>query len=332
MHELLRLRSLLFIVAAAVSTSLAALAADGKAEKIFRIAYVLPDSDGGSARTTKAFRERLRDLGWVEGKNFVLDQYWAAGHLDRFPDLIRQALAQSPDILVTGSTPGALAAKKATTTVPIVVAAMGDPVQSGVVANLAKPGGNLTALSTGYIDGFAGKWLELLLEVVPHATSIAVLWNTDNPVVLPYRADLEEVARAHGVKLNFIDVHQVQRLDSAFRDARRTAQAAVVVCENLFIQNVPRVVDLAAAARLPSVYCLSSFPKAGGLISYGVDLPAMFRRAAEQVDKILRGAKVGDLPVEQPNNYELVVNLRTAKALGITIPEAILSRADELIR
>ena len=192
-----------------MGTWLGGLAAEVKAEnKVARIAYVFPDS--GGSFPSEAFRQRLRDLGWIEGKNLVLDRYWAAGHLDRFPDLMRQALAQSPDILVTGSTPGALAAKKATTTVPIVVASMGDPVKSGVVTNLAKPGGNLTALSTGYVDGFAGKWLELLLEVAPHATSVAVLWNTDNPVVLPYRGDLEEVARARGVKLNFIDVHQVQ--------------------------------------------------------------------------------------------------------------------------
>ena len=157
-HELLRLRFLPFLFATAMGTWLGGLAAEVKAEnKVARIAYVFPDS--GGSFPSEAFGQRLRDLGWIEGKNLVLDQYWAAGHLDRFPDLMRQALAQSPDILVTGSTPGALAAKKATTTVPIVVASMGDPAKSGVVTNLAKPGGNLTALSTGYVDGFAGKWL-----------------------------------------------------------------------------------------------------------------------------------------------------------------------------
>jgi putative ABC transport system substrate-binding protein len=245
---------------------------------------------------------------------------------------MREALARKPDVLVTASTPGALAAKKATTTVPIVVAAMGDPTQSGVVTNLARPGGNLTALSTGYADGFAGKWLELLLEVVPRPTTVAVLWNLGNPVVLPYRADLEKVAASQGTKLNFIDVRDARGLDSAFRTARRTAQAAVVVCENLFIQHTKRVVDLAAENRLPTVYCLSGFAKAGGLISYGVDLLAMFRRGAEQVDKVLKGMNPGDIPVEQPNKYELVVNLGTAKMLGISIPEAVLLRADEVIR
>jgi putative ABC transport system substrate-binding protein len=279
-----------------------------------------------------ALRERLRELGWIEGQNLVLDQYWAEGHIDRLPDLMREALARKPNVLVTASTPGALAAKKATTTVPIVVAAMGDPIQTGVVTNLARPGGNLTALSTGYADGFAGKWLELLLEVIPRPATVAVIWNLSNPVVLPYRADLERVAASRAIKLSFIDVREAPGLDSAFRTARRTSQAAVVVCENLFIQHTKRVVDLAAENRLPAVYCLSGFAKAGGLISYGVDLLAMFRRGAEQVDKVLRGVNPGDIPVEQPNKYELVVNLRTAKTLGINIPETVLLRADEVIR
>jgi len=206
-------------------------------EKTARIAYLSPDTAARSSRILAVFLERMRQLGWVEGQNLVVDSYHTEGRMDRFPDLMRQALAKNPDVIVTGSTPGALAAKEATRTVPIVVGAMGDPVQSGVVTNLARPGGNLTALSTGYIDGFAGKWLELLLEVVPRARSVAVLWNLSNPVVRPYRADLEEAARLRGVKLSFIDVRDVQALEGAFRDARRIAQAAVVVCENLFIQN-----------------------------------------------------------------------------------------------
>ena len=325
-HRLL----LLTVIAAAW---LAYHAVEGKAgERVVRIAWVGPDSAAGSSRFLGAFRERLRELGWIEGENLLLSPYYCNGHLDRFPDLMRQALAGKPDVLVTGSTPGALAAKNATATVPIIVAAMGDPVRSGVVSNLARPGGNLTALSTGYSDGFAGKWLELLLEAVPNATKVAVVWNLSNPVVLPFRGDLETAATVRGVELDFIDVRSVQGLEGAFGRARRTSQAAVVVCENLFIQNIQLVVDLAAANRLPSVYCLSGFAKAGGLMSYGVDLPAMVRRAAEQTDKVLRGTKAGDLPVEQADRYELVVNLRTAKTLGLTIPESILVRADELIR
>ena len=298
--------------------------------KVARIAYVVPNPP--NTRMSGAFLGRLRELGWVEGQNLVFEQYWGEGHLERLPGLMAEALARNPDVLVTGSTPGALAAKRATSTVPIVVAAMGDPVQTGVVSNFARPGGNLTALSTGYVDGFAGKWLELLLEVAPQAKRVAVIWNLGNPAVLPYQDDLAKVALARGVRLHFVDVREAHGLDSAFREAKHNSRAAVVVCENLFIDNVQQVVDLAAKYRLATVYCLSVFARAGGLIAYGTDLQAMYRRAAEYVDKVLRGAKVGDLPVEQPNKFELVVNLKTAKALGITIPESILLRADEVIR
>jgi len=329
----LRLRLLLFAFVAASNAWLACHPVEGAAaDRAVRIAFVGPDSAAGSSRFIGAFRERLRELGWIEGENLVLSPYWCDGRLERFPDLMRQALAAKPDVLVTGSTPGAIAAKNATATVPIIVAAMGDPVRSGVVSNLARPGGNLTALSTGYSDGFAGKWLELVLEAVPSASKVAVLWNLSNPVVLPFRGDLETAATVRGVDLDFVDVRSVQALEGAFVRARRTSQAAVVVCENLFIQNIQLVVDLAAANRLPSVYCLSGFARAGGLMSYGVDLYAMVRRAAELTDKVLKGTNAGDLPVEQADRYELVVNLRTAKALGITIPESILLRADEVIR
>ncbi len=176
--------------------------------KVARVAFVSPSSASAFARSSAAFRDRLSELGWVEGQNLVLDQYWGEGHLERLPELMAQALARNPDVLVTASTPGALAAKKATSTVPIVVASMGDPVQTGVVSNLARPGGNLTALSTGYVDGFAGKWLELLLEAVPQATKVAVIWNLGNPVVRGQGIDLEKVAAVRGVRLRFIDVRE----------------------------------------------------------------------------------------------------------------------------
>jgi putative ABC transport system substrate-binding protein len=328
------------LVAVALTASVPAWVAGGAPEasaadapvKVARVAYVAGDHAVRSASSTAAFRDRLRELGWIEGKNLVLDEHWGEGQMERLPELMAAALARNPDVLVTSSTPGALAAKKATSTVPIVVAAMGDPVETGVVSNMARPGGNLTALSSGYTEGFAGKWLELLLEAVPRTTKVAVIWNLGNPVVRTYRGDLEKVALARNVKLHFIDVRHQRDLGSAFRQARRAAPAAVVVCENLFIQNVQQVVDLAASNRLPTMYCLSRFAQAGGLMAYGTDLRAMSRRAAEYVDKVLRGANVGDLPVEQPTKFELVVNLRTAKVLGITFPKSILYRADAVIR
>ena len=300
--------------------------------KLARIAFVTPQPLSSAMPGFAVFRDRLIELGWIEGESVVIDQFSGEGHLERLPELMAEGLARNPDVLVTTTTPGALAAKKATSTVPIVVASMGDPVQTGVVSNLARPGGNLTALSTGYVDGFAGKWLELLLETVPQTRRVAILWNLGNPVVRPYRKDLEAVAAARAVKLRFIDVREPRGMESAFQEAKHAAQGSVVVCENLFIENRQQVVDLAAKYRLPTVYCLSGFARAGGLISYGTDLMPMYRRAAEYVDKILRGTKVGDLPVEQPTKFELVVNVRTAKALGLTIPESILLRADEVIR
>jgi putative ABC transport system substrate-binding protein len=300
--------------------------------RVARVAYVAGDSASGSVRSLSAFRERLRELGWIEGKNLVIDQHWGEGNMARLPELMSAALAGKPDVLVTASTLGAIAAKQATSTVPIVVAAMGDPVKMGVVSNLARPGGNLTAISTGYTDGFAGKWLELLLEAVPKTDKVAVIWNLGNPVVRAYQDDLDRVALARGVKLRFIDVREPDRLDWAFQEARHSAQAAVVVCENLFIYHYQQVVDLAARFRLPTMYCLSRFARAGGLMAYGTDLQVMYQRAAEYVDKVLRGTSVGELPVQQPTRFELVVNLKTAKALGVSIPESILVRTDEVIR
>ena len=203
------------LLAAVLATAITFLAAypphAESADKAVRIAYVGSDNEARSARTIEAFRKRLEELGWKEGQNLILDKYWAEGYLDRFPGLMRSALARKPDLLVTMSTPGALAAKQATSTVPILVAAMGDPVQSGVVSTLAHPGGNITALSTGYADDFAAKWLELALELVPKAKRVAVIWNLSNPVVLQYRSGLDHAAGLRSVALNFIDVRTPRR-------------------------------------------------------------------------------------------------------------------------
>jgi putative ABC transport system substrate-binding protein len=208
---------------------------------------------------------------------------------------------------------------------------MGDPVKSGVVASYAKPGGNITALSVGYIDGFAGKWLELILELVPRSRTIAVITNTGNPVVKQYTDDIEQAAKMRAVKLKFIDVRESTGLPSAFRLAKRSAQSAVVLCENLFINNSEQVVELAAKNKLPTAYCLSKFVRQGGLISYGTNLMVMYRRAAEHVDKILRGTPVGEIPIEVAMRYDLSVNLRTAKSLGLTLPQSIVVRANDVI-
>ena len=243
-----------------------------------------------------------------------------------------EVLARNIDVLYTWTTPGAIAAKNATSTIPIVAASMGDPVGSGIVAGLAHPGGNLTGVSSGWGRGIAGKWLELLQETVPHLSSVAVTMNPDLPVHRDLAKELEVIAPTRGVKLRIIEVRAAEVLDQAFEQARRSAQAVLVVAEPITVTNRTRVTMLVAKHRLPAIYGLRDFVDAGGLMAYGFDQVVMFRRAADYVDRILKGAKPADLPIEQVDSYQLIVNLKTAKALGITFPESILQRADEVIR
>jgi putative ABC transport system substrate-binding protein len=239
-----------------------------------------------------------------------------------------EVIGQQVDVLVTWSTPGATVAKKATSTVPIV-ALMGEPVRTGLVESLSRPGGNMTGLSMGFSEGMASKWLELLQELVPRLSTIAVTMNPDISVHRDIAKELQAIAQMRRVKLKIIEVREPAGLDSAFEQARRHAQAVLVIPDPVI--DRARITSLAAKHRLPAMYGLRDFAYAGGLMAYAPDVPAMYRRAAEYVDKILKGAKPADLPIEQPTKFELVVNLKTAKALGITIPQSILLRADEVI-
>ena len=302
------------------------------AQKIARLGFVGPASPSTDPRGIAAFKERLRELGYIEGKNLVIEERWAEGHFDRLPTLMREVIAQNVDVLVTYSTPAGMAAKNATNTLPIVVAVMGDAVRSRLVESLARPGGNLTGLSWGFAEGIGGKWLELLQDAVPRLSTVAVIVNPDNPLGRDVTKDLEAFAPARGLKLHIIEVRGPEALERAFQQARRQAQAVVVVPDPIFLAHLQRIVAVAARQRLPAMYGLREFADAGGLMSYAADRVVMFRRAADYVDKILKGAKPGDLPVEQPTQFELVVNLKTAKALGIAIPESILLRSDEVIR
>jgi putative ABC transport system substrate-binding protein len=279
-----------------------------------------------------AFMERLRELGYVDGQNVTIEERWAEDRYERLPALMAELVTHKVDVIVTRGTPAAMAAKNATSTIPIVVAAMGDPVGTGVVSSLARPGGNLTGLSLGFAEGMAGKWLELLQETVPRLSTIAVIANPRNPMVQAQMKELRAVAPARSVKLRFFDVHDPQALESAFAKAAQQARAVVLVPDPVFVAHPYKITALVSRYRLPTIYGLREFADAGGLIAYGPDRATMFRRAAEYVDKILKGAKPGELPIEQPTQYELIVNLKTAKALGITIPESILLRADEVIR
>ena len=302
------------------------------ADKVARIGFVSPGSPSTYLQRVTAFWDRMRELGWVEGQNLAIEQRWAEGRMERLPVLMREVLANKPDVLVTSSTPGAVAAKNATSTVPIVNASMGDPIGTGLVPSLARPGGNLTGLSLEWGEGVAGKWLELLRETIPRLSAVAVVYQPDSPLNKVLVEELKNVAPALRIKLSFIGVREPEALEQAFKQARRTAQA-VLIPGDLFVEHHYRqIIALAAKHQLPVMSGLRSFTNAGGLMSYGVDQIVQYRRAAELVDKILRGARPADLPIEQPTVLSLTVNLKTAKTLGLKIPESILLRADEVIR
>ena len=302
------------------------------APELVRLGYVQPQSPSNALRGVTALWERLRELGYAEGKNLIITSRSAEGRNDRLPGLMNELVAAKVDVIVTYGTPAAIAAKNATTTIPIVVAALGDPVGTGLAASLGRPGGNLTGLSMGFGEGMAGKWLELLQETVPRLSTVAVIANTDNPIARDSAKELEAIAPARRPKLQFINVNDPAALDRAFQQARRKAQAVLILPDPMLAAHRQEVTALAAKYRLPAMYYLRDYVEAGGLIAYAPDFSAMCRRAAEYVDKILRGAKPGDLPIEQPTKFELVVNLKTAKALGITIPDSILLRADMVVR
>jgi len=302
------------------------------AQQLVRLGYVQPQSPSNALRGMAAFWERLHELNYVEGKNLIIEKRSAEGQNDLLPGLMREMVAAKVDVIITYGTPAAIAAKNATSTIPIVIAAFGDPVGTGLVASLARPGGNLTGMSMQLGEGMAGKWLELLQEMVPRLSTLAIIANTDNPIARNSVRELDAIAPSRHLKLRLIEVHLPQALEPAFEQARRKAQAVLVLPDPMLAANREHVASLAAKYRLPAMYYLRDYVEAGGLTAYAPDFSVMCRRAAEYVDKIIKGARPGDLPIEQPTKFELVVNLRTAKALGITIPESILLRADEVIR
>lgn len=300
--------------------------------KVSRVGFVSPQSASTAPHGVDAFWDRMHELGYVEGQNLVVESRWADDHYDRLPALVAEVLQRKVDVLVTVATSGVVAARNVTSTVPIVGVGMADPVRTGLANSLAKPGGNVTGTSMGWGDGMAGKWLELLQETVPKLSTVAVIANPSNPLVRNLVKELEAVAPPRGLKLRVIEISHPGALDQAFAQASRKAQAVLALPDPMIAAHLQRVTALAAKYRLPGVYYLREFADAGGLIAYGPDLAMMTRRTAEYVDKILNGARPGDLPIEQPTKFELVVNLKTAKALGITIPQSILVRADEVIR
>jgi putative ABC transport system substrate-binding protein len=282
----------------------------------------------------EAFRQGLRDLGYVEGRNVVIEYRDAEGKPERLPALAAELVALKVDVIVAGSTPHALAAKRATRTLPIVFIGAGDPVTDGLVTSLARPGGNVTGLSSLTPERL-GKCLELLTQAVPGVSRVAVLWQ---PGAVGERTEkdmlkgAEVAARALGVRLQFVEAEGPADIDRAFADMTRGRAGALAVWTTaMLVTERGRLVALAAKNRLPAMYTLREFVDAGGLMSYGHSQADLNRRAATYVDKILKGAKPGDLPVEQPTTFDLVINLKTAKALGLTIPQSVLGRADHVV-
>jgi putative ABC transport system substrate-binding protein len=277
-----------------------------------------------------AFVQRLRDLGWTEGRTVVIEYRWAEGRSSRAAEIAAEFVRLKVDVIVLYSTSPVLAAKQATSVIPIVFAAANDPVGANLVASLARPGGNVTGLSVQQAD-VAGKKLELLREVVPGLRHLAIMANTGNPGVMLEMGEAQAAARTLGLEAITVEIRRAEDIAPGFDALKGRAEALYVCTDPLVITNRARIHTLAMGARLPTIYNSREYVEAGGLMSYGPNFPDLFRRAADYVDKILRGAKPGDIPVEQPTKFDLVINLTTAKALRLTIPESFLLRADEVI-
>jgi putative tryptophan/tyrosine transport system substrate-binding protein len=277
-----------------------------------------------------ALVQRLRELGWIDGRTVAIEVRWAEGLNERYAEIAGEFVRLKVDVIVTYATPPVIAAKQATAVIPIVSAIMGDPVGTGLVASLARPGGNVTGLSNQTSD-LAGKRLDLLREVVPGLRRLAFLANVSNPAALQEKVEVQAAARTLGLDVVALEIRRSEDIAPAFETLKGRPQALYVAGDPLVVAELVQINTLAAVARLPTIYNQRVYVEGGGLTSYGPDAPDLFRRAADFVDKILRGATPADIPVEQPTKFELVINLKTAKALGLTLPPTLLARADEVI-
>jgi putative ABC transport system substrate-binding protein len=320
------------ILTLAGSLLAAPFASHAQAGKVWRIGYLASGARPSDDAPPAALRQALQELGYVDGTSISYVGRWADVKKDRLPGLAAEMVGLKVDLIVAFGAPAAEAAKEATSTIPIVVVNAGDPVGIGLIASLARPGGNVSGISDQATE-LSPKRLELLKEAMPNASNIAVLWNAgDRAMTLRYR-EIEKAARVLGVTIRPLGVREPDDFDVAFTAmTRERPDALLLITDALTNLNRKRIVDFAAAHRVPAMYEFGSLVREGGLMSYGPDLGDSFRRAAVYVDRILKGAKPGELPVEQPNRYYLLVNLKTAKALGLTIPQSLLLRADEVIQ
>jgi ABC-type uncharacterized transport system substrate-binding protein len=295
------------------------------------IGFLGQSTRSAASEWTAAFVQRLRELGWIDGHNVAIEYRWGEGRNERFAEIAAEFVRLKVDVIVTSGTPTILAAKQATSVIPIVFATAGDPVGSGLVASLARPGGNVTGLATLAAD-LAGKRLELLREIVPDLHRLAIMGNVSNPFTVLELGEVQAVAGTLGLEVDTLEIRGAQDIAPAFEALKGHADDALYVCTDaLATTNRIRINTSALGARLPTMHGTRDYVEAGGLMSYGPNFPDLFRRAADYVDKILHGTKPGDIPVQQPVKFDLVVNLTTAKALGLDLPPTLLARADEVI-
>jgi putative tryptophan/tyrosine transport system substrate-binding protein len=300
--------------------------------KLPTIGFLGANSPAVQGQWTAAFVQRLRELGWIEGRSIAIEYRWAETRFERSPGFIAEFVRLKVDVIVTHSNENILAAKRGTSVIPIVFAAVADPVGIGVVDGLARPGGNVTGLSNQFTD-IAAKRVGLLREVVPGLRRLAILGNIGSAAgTAPEIAEIQAAARTFGLEATTFDIRSTAEIEPAFAPLKGRADALYVLGQPLVNTNRARIGALAVEARLPTVAGFREFVEAGGLLSYGVNLPDQFRRAGDYVDKILRGTKPAEIPVEQPTRFDLVINLITAKTLGLTIPETLLATADEVIQ
>jgi putative ABC transport system substrate-binding protein len=302
-----------------------------QSRKVPRIGVLLPGTAASFALRTKAFLEGLRDLGYVEGQTIAIEWKWGQDRAEGLPELAAELVGRNVDVIVTGGTPAAKALKSATGTIPIVMAIIGDPVAAGLVESLARPGGNATGFSIVAPD-LSGKRLELLKEIVSEISPVAVMLNTKNPQSQFELKETQAAARAMGLQLHPIQISPEDKFEDAFAAmSRSSARALIILTDPIFFSQRRKIVDLATRSRLPAMYFFQEFAEDGGLMSYGPSDTDLYRRSATYVHRILNGAKPGELPIEQPTKFDLVINLVTARGLGLTIPESLLARADEVI-
>jgi putative tryptophan/tyrosine transport system substrate-binding protein len=323
-------RAFITLLGGAATWPLAA-RAQQSAAKVPRIGFLGNSTAELEAHLVGPFRDGLRVLGYEEGRNIAIEYRWAEGKYERFPALIAELVASNVDVIVTAGTPASLAVKTATTSIPLVMIAVGEPVATGLVASLARPGGNITGV-TSISPEIEGKRLELLREVAPNISHIAVLWNAASPIQVIQEQETRAAAQVLGMKMLSLGVRTLEEIEDAFAAiVRERPGALLVLADRLFLHHRTLIMEFAAQHRLPGVHAYRELVEAGGLMSYGPSYADMHRRAATYVDKILKGEKPADLPVERPVKFELVINLKAAKALGLDVPWFLQQRADEVI-